>query len=965
MPTPTPAISEEERVGTPMDEDHGGVTSTAGGSGAATAAPSSTSTTQATTPTNSTPSPATAHPRNRTCPPSPSPAPISTSTSPTSPPPSPGAGTSTSAAGAGTSPSTLIPTGRTSPSPSISAPARSLSPDDFAPSPFAPPAFPVPEELSPLAPSSAPISTPGTGAASGAMGSGAGLVGPGQAAPFAPAHDSTPVLDPLGFTGPGPGPLLVDTMLAHGIAPGPPVSPDWPLPHAPFALPSLSLPSGSGSVSSAAGPSTALYGSSGAQQGYGLFAASAYASGSSSASHFSPGLHFPTSQQQQAPPPTPAERHSRAVEWSALLERRRLAGERALADEREAEERRRAGERWVGEWGVPVGRGVRVERSKAPAVGSGAEGSGQGGGEAQGPEDVEMPMSVPPQGEVDYVPEDAYAEEDYSRMRRRSPLCIVSSAPRSEDTPPSPLVLSPDTSLSTPEVQQQEQTQHLAPEDAPVPQNVNGNGNGPRTDLVYEVQPQLRKQDDDLGPDPATRMNTAWGPWKIACRTRVWDVRQRYTPSLIRSLVAQEADDYFSSHGLPHPDSLLFMDEEYYDWELEESASEGEGDGSGDGSGSGEDESFEVDPAQQQQSFVLEPSHLSPTSPRSPSSPRDSGANSENEDADADADGEAGMEMDLAANGMGGVLSSFYIAPQQQAHFPPQMQMPMHLPPLPLPPPPLASVRVPVLRHFFTDIPITPAGGEGAVRGRGTPIDYARKAAWGGGKVGGDAGEIGEGEVGADLGRGTLERRQPHPRPRPHPMYLAMARAAEAERAQYGGGEGGPVEGVADQDLPPMPRLREPGEPPMLPMRGLKDLEFLKSVGVESTTVAATGEDGRDAMDVDAGQQNSIDADADADSDPDYDIEESGGAGGTSGGVALGLPPASISSTPGSSSGSMLSGGVGMGVEMSIGMFGMAMGAMGMGGWFTGPPSPPVPVAVGDGGGERERESSLSFALGV
>ncbi|KAJ6489009.1 hypothetical protein C8R45DRAFT_250254 [Mycena sanguinolenta] len=440
------------------------------------------------------------------------------------------------------------------------------------------------------------------------------------------------------------------------------------------------------------------------------------------------------------------------------------------------------------------------------------------------------------------------------------------------------------------------------------------------------------------------------------------------------------------------------MDEEYYDWELEESASEGEGDGSGEGSV--EDESFE-----QQQSFVLEPSHLGPTSPRSPRGEGDSGATSENDDADADADADpdAEMEMDLAANGMGGVLSSFYIAPQQQAHFPPQLQMPMHLPPpLPLPPPALGSVRVPALRHFFTDIPITPAGGEGAVRGRGTPVDSSRKAAWGGSKAGGDDGEV---EMGADLGRGTLERRQPHPRPRPHPMYLAMARAAEAERAQYGGGEGGPVEGVADQDLPPMPRLREPGEPPMLPMRGLKEMvrsmrgpgveeegtpeerlereqremseafepdeavwqEFLKSVGVEGAAVAATGEDGRAAMDVDVGQQNSIDADADADSDPDYDIEESGGAGGTSGGVALGLSPASVSGTPAgsSSSGSMLSAGVGMGVEMGIGMFGMAIGAMGMGGWFTGPTSPPVPVAVGDGGGERERESSLSFALGV
>ncbi|KAF8142837.1 hypothetical protein K438DRAFT_662700 [Mycena galopus ATCC 62051] len=160
--------------------------------------------------------------------------------------------------------------------------------------------------------------------------------------------------------------------------------------------------------------------------------------------------------------------------------------------------------------------------------------------------------------------------------------------------------------------------------------------------------------------------------------------------------------------------------------------------------------------------------------------------------------------MDVGT-GMGGVLSSFYIAPPQQTHFPPQLQMQMHLPPpLPLPPPPLASVRVPVLRHLFTDIPIAPAGG--TARGRGTPVDVTRKAAWGGDKVGSSS-EDGEGggSAGPGPGRGTLERRQPHPRPRPHPMYLAMARAVESERASYGGGVGGPVEGVVEEDLPPMP----------------------------------------------------------------------------------------------------------------------------------------------------------------
>ncbi|KAJ7183800.1 hypothetical protein C8R46DRAFT_1067842 [Mycena filopes] len=234
-----------------------------------------------------------------------------------------------------------------------------------------------------------------------------------------------------------------------------------------------------------------------------------------------------------------------------------------------------------------------------------------------------------------------------------------------------------------------------------------------------------------------------------------------------------------------------------------------------------------------------------------------------------------------------------------------------------------------------------------------------------------------------------------------------MARSAEARafaNAQQAGGsgssspQGGSVEGVADEDLPPLPRLRESGEPPMLPMRGLRDLvrslrgetegdegteerrqmsdafepdeavwqEFLKSVGVDGTTASSSASaggarPGEEAMDVDA--QRDVDAEAD---DVDIDDDGSGGSGGTSGGVSLGLPPAqnSAGGSASSSTGSMLSAGVGMGVEMGIGMFGMAMGAMGMG-WFGGPSGPPISVPVVDGERERERESSLSFALGV
>ncbi|KAK7056020.1 hypothetical protein R3P38DRAFT_2499377 [Favolaschia claudopus] len=685
-----------------------------------------------------------------------------------------------------------------------------------------------------------------------------------------------------------------------------------------------------------------------------------------------------------AGPATFAERQTRAVEWGALMERRRKAGERAMVDAREAEMRREAGERWVREWGAPVGRGVRVwgrmVQSLQQRLSQNGDGSemetevevmGKGDGEetdvdVDAPAEDEVEMDVVDsegEGEVERMspsPEAMSPEEEYGRMRRRSPLCIVS-------VPVSPVAL--------PDSQEKEEQ----PGEAGTETGLVGKpeGEGPEYEMPPSpspAQPQMggyvQATEDDLGPDPATRMNTGWGPWKIACRMRVWDVRQRYTSGLIRSLVAQEADDYFSARGLPHPDALLFMDEEYYDWELEDSASEAEDGDSGEDEG---ESSFEVDP---QQSFAMEP--------RSPSA----GPPDEKEGSGTDG------EMDLSGNGMGGVLSSFYVAPS-----PPPSPQDIHahgtmsghgqgfsqqqMIPLPLPPPPLASVRVPALRHLFTDIPISPS--EGSARGRGTPVDPSRKAVWTGGK----AEDFEVAFMGAGAGRGTLERRLPHPKPRPHPMYLAMTRAAE-EGVPYGN-----VDGVSEGgELPQLPRIRDPGE--MLPMRGAftfrgegeeegstpeerrerqrQELvaalepdeavwqEFLKSVGVENTAAVAASSVGRaddaDAMDVDPPRTLRIGTD----SDIDYDEESGGGGGGTSGGVALGLRSAGNSPLNSSSSGSMLSSGM----EMGMGMFGMAMGVMGMGGWFSGPPSPPVPVTVGDvGDRERDRESSLSFALGV
>ncbi|KAJ7838352.1 hypothetical protein B0H14DRAFT_2588575 [Mycena olivaceomarginata] len=294
-------------------------------------------------------------------------------------------------------------------------------------------------------------------------------------------------------------------------------------------------------------------------------------------------------------------------------------------------------------------------------------------------------------------------------------------------------------------------------------------GASPEPETEEEIAAAKKaKEDADLGPHPATRMNMGQGPWKIACRMRVWDdARQHYTPSLICSLVAQETDDYFSLRGLPHPDALLFMDEEYYNRELE---SVSEGDGSADGSGEdGEGESFERE--QQQQVFVLETTPV-PDPPSHKNADASAGAGHEN----GGGEGSSEMDMDLGSS-MGGVISSFYVA-LPPAHLLQGGPGPFAHMPLPLPPPPLASVQVPALRHLFTDIPIAPAAG--AAREWGTPVDSAPKAAW-------------SGRVEVTALRG-----------------------------------GRRVEGVLDEELPSLPRLREEGEPPMLLMRGLRELVHLQ-----------------------------------------------------------------------------------------------------------------------------------------
>ncbi|KAJ7837061.1 hypothetical protein B0H14DRAFT_2589408 [Mycena olivaceomarginata] len=289
------------------------------------------------------------------------------------------------------------------------------------------------------------------------------------------------------------------------------------------------------------------------------------------------------------------------------------------------------------------------------------------------------------------------------------------------------------------------------------------NGASPEPEMEEEIAAAKKaKEDTDLGPDPATRMNMGRGPWKIACRMRV---RQHCTPSLVCSLVAQETDNYFLLRGLPHLEALLFMDEEYYNRELE---SMSEGDGSADGSGEdGEGESFELE--QQQQVFVLETTPV-PDPPSHKNANASAGAGHEN----GGGEGSSEIDMDLGSS-MGGVISSFYVA-LPPAHLLQGGPSPFAHMPLPLPPPPLASVQVPALRHLFTDIPIAPAAGA------------ARE--WG------------------HAGRSCMQGR------------------VEWARGGNGVAGGSRVEGVPDEELPSLLRLREEGEPPMLLMRGLRELDW-------------------------------------------------------------------------------------------------------------------------------------------
>ncbi|KAF8885521.1 hypothetical protein BD779DRAFT_678080 [Infundibulicybe gibba] len=297
---------------------------------------------------------------------------------------------------------------------------------------------------------------------------------------------------------------------------------------------------------------------------------------------------------------------------------------------------------------------------------------------------------------------------------------------------------------------------------------------------------QYAMQEQNLWYEEPPRLERGCGVWKMACKLRVWDIRRRYTPHTIRSVVAQEADDYFSTTGRPasphpsldtrhgtsradiegalHDHDGIFMSEEYYDWEIKSDDED-------------EDEDEDIDGG---------PTHTSA---------------GEGED---DPDAEGDLEIDLEAlddptfnpgltsppaspselmgvGGRGGEMSAFYVPPvtdapqeevwnyasdesgypereppasplyhpqQQQQQLPPgeeslyrytypnPMQLQQHMPSptlehphhpapiLPLPPPKLGSIPVYALRGLDLGMKVI---------GRGTPIDRARAAEWGGG----------------------------------------------------------------------------------------------------------------------------------------------------------------------------------------------------------------------------------------
>ncbi|KIL65772.1 hypothetical protein M378DRAFT_10624 [Amanita muscaria Koide BX008] len=67
----------------------------------------------------------------------------------------------------------------------------------------------------------------------------------------------------------------------------------------------------------------------------------------------------------------------------------------------------------------------------------------------------------------------------------------------------------------------------------------------------YELPDSSAQQQQIIHWEEPPRLESTKNVWKFACKYRVWDVLCRYTPNIIRSVVAQEASDYHTVHGYP------------------------------------------------------------------------------------------------------------------------------------------------------------------------------------------------------------------------------------------------------------------------------------------------------------------------------------------------------------------------------------------------------------------------------
>ncbi|KAF9456851.1 hypothetical protein BDZ94DRAFT_1314761 [Collybia nuda] len=265
-----------------------------------------------------------------------------------------------------------------------------------------------------------------------------------------------------------------------------------------------------------------------------------------------------------------------------------------------------------------------------------------------------------------------------------------------------------------------------------------------------------------------------WTLWEVACRLRVWEIQKRYTPRTIRSVVAQEANDFYSTHGWRAPPHTHGHTHKH---------GHGSGPSSAEGSGSGgsgsedwseyesefsdedEDEDDEDDVGGAGDEWGDDPDAEGEPDPEVfPTFEEDDPSfNAELSSPTRSFGPEDGTAVGVGAGPSPGMMSAFYVPPSPVldgmegltdrlgsgpaegyakdlalvARSPetpgpsqgvyggqPHVQEPL----LPLPPPRLGSIRVHALRQM--EIGLAP------FVGRGTPVHKGRAEEWATGKVG-------------------------------------------------------------------------------------------------------------------------------------------------------------------------------------------------------------------------------------